>query len=85
MNEGGYGGNVDHDAHLLYTLSAVQCFALFDALDVVSVDKVFPVEEVLQALDFVRRGENLGKVVMSVSNTATALDWFAKQLDGIKF
>ena len=52
---------------------------------VVSVDKVFPVEEVLQALDFVRRGENLGKVVMSVSNTATALDWFAKQLDGIKF
>lgn len=34
---GGFGGNVGHDAHLLYTLSAVQILALADKLD--RVDK----------------------------------------------
>jgi geranylgeranyl transferase type-2 subunit beta len=29
---GGFGGNQGHDAHLLYTLSAVQVFVLFDRL-----------------------------------------------------
>jgi len=52
---------------------------------VVAVDRVFPIEDVLEAHGVMRRGENVGKVVLSVSNTASALDWFAKQLDGIKF
>ena len=30
---GGFGGNVGHDPHMLYTLSAVQILVLFDALD----------------------------------------------------
>jgi geranylgeranyl transferase type-2 subunit beta len=30
---GGFSGNVSHDAHLLYTLSAVQILALADKLD----------------------------------------------------
>ena len=30
---GGFSGNVGHDPHILYTLSAVQILALFDALD----------------------------------------------------
>lgn len=30
---GGFGGNTLHDAHILYTLSAVQILALLDALD----------------------------------------------------
>ncbi len=29
-----------HDAHMLYTLSAVQICLLFDALDVIEVDRV---------------------------------------------
>ena len=33
QEDGGFGGNVDHDSHLLYTLSAVQLLALCDALD----------------------------------------------------
>ncbi|XP_019464761.1 PREDICTED: geranylgeranyl transferase type-2 subunit beta 1-like [Lupinus angustifolius] len=37
---GGFGGNIGHDPHLLYTLSAVQVLALFDKLDVIDVDKV---------------------------------------------
>jgi geranylgeranyl transferase type-2 subunit beta len=30
---GGFGGNIGHDQHLLYTLSALQILAMFDALD----------------------------------------------------
>ncbi|KAH1236773.1 Geranylgeranyl transferase type-2 subunit beta 1 [Glycine max] len=37
---GGFGGNVGHDPHILYTLSAVQVLALFDKLNVIDVDKV---------------------------------------------
>jgi len=39
-DEGGFGGNVGHDPHLLYTLSAVQVLGLFNKLDVIDVDKV---------------------------------------------
>lgn len=31
--DGGFGGSERHDSHLLYTLSAVQILALYDALD----------------------------------------------------
>lgn len=37
---GGFGGNVGHDPHVLYTLSAVQVLCLFDRLDVLDADKV---------------------------------------------
>jgi len=37
---GGFGGNIGHDPHLLYTLSAVQVLALFDKLDVLDINKV---------------------------------------------
>lgn len=30
---GGFGGNLEHDAHLLYTLSAVQILIVLDSLD----------------------------------------------------
>ncbi|KAK3205545.1 hypothetical protein Dsin_019591 [Dipteronia sinensis] len=37
---GGFAGNIGHDPHILYTLSAVQVLALFDKLDVLDIDKV---------------------------------------------
>ncbi|KAK6161593.1 hypothetical protein DH2020_004974 [Rehmannia glutinosa] len=37
---GGFGGNVGHDPHMLYTLSAIQVLALFDKIDVLDVEKV---------------------------------------------
>ncbi|KAM3380454.1 geranylgeranyl transferase type-2 subunit beta 1 isoform X1 [Capsicum galapagoense] len=37
---GGFGGNIGHDPHLLYTLSAIQVLALFDKLHVLDIDKV---------------------------------------------
>lgn len=40
MITGGFGGNIGHDPHLAYTLSAVQVLALFDRLDVLDIEKV---------------------------------------------
>ena len=37
---GGFGGSVGHDPHLLYTLSAVQVYALFDSLDQLQTDSI---------------------------------------------
>ena len=37
---GGFAGNVNHDPHLLYTLSAVQILAMIDALEYVDADRV---------------------------------------------
>ncbi|KZV41767.1 pentatricopeptide repeat-containing protein [Dorcoceras hygrometricum] len=36
---GGFGGNIGHDPHILYTLSAIQVLALFDKMDVLDKDK----------------------------------------------
>ena len=36
-NDGGYGGNIGHDSHLLYTCHAILIYAVLDALD--SIDK----------------------------------------------
>ncbi|KAL0322452.1 UNVERIFIED_CONTAM: Geranylgeranyl transferase type-2 subunit beta 1 [Sesamum angustifolium] len=36
---GGFGGNIGHDPHILYTLSAIQVLALFDKIDVLDVEK----------------------------------------------
>lgn len=37
---GGFGGNIGHDPHLLYTLSAIQVLALFDKIEVLDIEKV---------------------------------------------
>ncbi|KAK4482595.1 hypothetical protein RD792_009759 [Penstemon davidsonii] len=37
---GGFGGNIGHDPHVLFTLSAIQILALFDKIDVLDVEKL---------------------------------------------
>ncbi|KAL6578226.1 Geranylgeranyl transferase type-2 subunit beta 1 [Orobanche minor] len=37
---GGFGGNIGHDPHVLFTLSAIQVLALFDKIDVLDIEKV---------------------------------------------
>jgi geranylgeranyl transferase type-2 subunit beta len=37
---GAFGGNADHDPHLLYTLSAVQIMALYDKLSLLDAEKI---------------------------------------------
>jgi len=40
MKNGGFGGNIGHDPHLLYTLSAIQILAVFDSLNLIDAEKV---------------------------------------------
>lgn len=40
MRLGGFGGHIDHDPHLVSTLSAIQVLITYDHLDVINVDKV---------------------------------------------
>ncbi|KAG5572423.1 hypothetical protein H5410_062189 [Solanum commersonii] len=42
--DGGFGGNIGHDPHMVYTLSAIQVLALFDKLHVLDVDKPITLE-----------------------------------------
>ncbi|XP_065851415.1 geranylgeranyl transferase type-2 subunit beta 2-like [Euphorbia lathyris] len=37
---GGFSGNIGHDPHILYTLSAVQIIVLFDRLNALDAEKV---------------------------------------------
>eukprot|EP00961_Rhodomonas_salina_P185846 2509293-Rhodomonas_salina.1 len=37
---GGFGGSINHDPHMLYTLSAVQILAILDRMELIDKDKV---------------------------------------------
>lgn len=45
--DGGFSGNIGHDSHLLYTLSAIQILAILDSLDVINKDQVTNCKEIL--------------------------------------
>ena len=59
---GGFAGNVGHDAHILYTLSAVQLLCLFDALDKLDAGRVLAYVSGLQLKDGSFQGDEWGEV-----------------------
>jgi geranylgeranyl transferase type-2 subunit beta len=59
---GGFGGNIGHDSHLLYTLSAIQILALAGALDTVDVDAVTKYVASLQQPDGSFCGDEWGEI-----------------------
>jgi len=59
---GGFGGNVGHDPHLLYTLSAVQILCLFDALERLDVPRVMRYVSSLQRPDGSFQGDEWGEI-----------------------
>lgn len=59
---GGFSGNVGHDPHLLYTLSAVQIMCLFDALDQLDTDKIVSFVKNLQQEDGSFAGDQWGEI-----------------------
>jgi len=59
---GGFGGNVGHDAHLLYTLSAIQILALADKIDMVNKDAVTKFVASLQQPDGSFAGDEWGEI-----------------------
>ncbi|KAJ1998776.1 Rab geranylgeranyltransferase, partial [Coemansia thaxteri] len=46
--DGGFGGHVGHDSHLLYTMSAIQLLVMYDALNRVNAGKVIGYVKSLQ-------------------------------------
>lgn len=59
---GGFGGNVGHDAHLLYTLSAIQILALADKIDIVDNDAITKFVTSLQQPDGSFAGDEWGEI-----------------------
>lgn len=59
---GGFGGNTGHDAHMLYTLSALQILALTDALDRIDREQVARYVAGLQQEDGSFVGDQWGEV-----------------------
>jgi hypothetical protein len=59
---GGFGGSERNDAHMLYTLSAVQILALFDRLDLVDADKTAAYVAGLQQPDGSFAGDQWGEI-----------------------
>ncbi|XP_044469508.1 geranylgeranyl transferase type-2 subunit beta 1-like isoform X1 [Mangifera indica] len=80
---GGFAGNIGHDPHILYTLSAVQVLALFDKLDVLDVDKVSNYVAGLQNEDGSFSGDMWGEVDTRFSYIAICCLSILKRLDKI--
>ncbi|GJP62073.1 hypothetical protein CLOP_g13102 [Closterium sp. NIES-67] len=60
--DGGFGGSIGHDSHLLYTLSAVQILALLDKMDAVDADRIATYIAGLQQPDGSFIGDAWGEV-----------------------
>ncbi|EPS71823.1 hypothetical protein M569_02935 [Genlisea aurea] len=59
---GGFGGNIGHDPHVLFTLSAIQVLALFNKMDVLDTEKVANYIASLQAEDGSFAGDIWGEI-----------------------
>nr|GMD18038.1 geranylgeranyl transferase type-2 subunit beta 1-like isoform X1 [Ipomoea batatas] len=80
---GGFGGNIGHDPHILYTLSAIQVLALFDKLNVLDIDKVSTYLAGLQNEDGSFSGDIWGEIDTRFSYIAISSLALLKRLDKI--
>lgn len=80
---GGISASVNHDSHLLYTLSAVQILSMYDALDVINVDKVVKYIKDRQQADGSFTGDIWGEVDARFSFCAVAALSLLGRLDAI--
>lgn len=80
---GGFGASIGHDPHLLYTLSAIQILAIYDALDSIDVDKVVEYVTGLQQEDGSFVGDKWGEVDTRFSFCAVATLSLLKRLDAV--
>ncbi|KAH9792963.1 Geranylgeranyl transferase type-2 subunit beta 1 [Citrus sinensis] len=80
---GGFAGNIGHDPHVLYTLSAVQVLALFDKVDILDADKVSNYIVGLQNEDGSFSGDIWGEVDTRFSYIAICCLSILQRLDKI--
>ncbi|XP_057290038.1 geranylgeranyl transferase type-2 subunit beta-like [Hydractinia symbiolongicarpus] len=71
-DSGGYSASAQHDAHLLYTLSAIQIHALFDELEELDKEKVSNFIASLQQPDGSFYGDKWGEIDSRFSFCALA-------------
>ena len=67
-----FGGNINHDPHMLYTLSALQVLALCSSLNLVDFDKIAQYIQSLQNPDGSFSGDKWGEVDTRFSYCALA-------------
>eukprot|EP01119_Soliformovum_irregulare_P001233 TRINITY_DN10958_c0_g1_i1.p1 TRINITY_DN10958_c0_g1~~TRINITY_DN10958_c0_g1_i1.p1 ORF type:complete len:342 (-),score=87.07 TRINITY_DN10958_c0_g1_i1:29-1054(-) len=82
-SDGGFGGNVEHDAHLLYTLSAIQVLVMLDGLDSINVEAVVNFVSKLQREDGSFSGDKWGEIDTRFSYIASCTLALLKRLDTI--
>ncbi|XP_015511660.1 geranylgeranyl transferase type-2 subunit beta [Neodiprion pinetum] len=80
---GGISASIDHDPHLLYTLSAVQILCMYDALDVIDVEKVVEYVQKRQMPDGSFTGDIWGELDNRFSFCAVATLSLLGRLDAI--
>ena len=80
---GGFGGNLNHDPHILYTLSAIQLLVLFDALPRLEADKVLSYVAGLQLPDGSFQGDEWGEVDTRFSYCALACASLLGKMDAL--
>ena len=80
---GGYAGNVGHDPHLLYTLSALQIAAIYDTLDTLPADAITAFVVSLQQPDGSFAGDSWGEIDTRFSYCALASLALLGRLDAI--
>ncbi|KAG2717125.1 hypothetical protein I3760_03G158400 [Carya illinoinensis] len=80
---GAFGGNIGHDPHILYTLSALQILALVDKLNVLDVEKVTDYIAWLQNQDGSFSGDIWGEVDTRFSYIALCCLSILHRLDKI--
>eukprot|EP00013_Stygamoeba_regulata_P027592 CAMPEP_0177656012 /NCGR_PEP_ID=MMETSP0447-20121125/15305_1 /TAXON_ID=0 /ORGANISM="Stygamoeba regulata, Strain BSH-02190019" /LENGTH=336 /DNA_ID=CAMNT_0019160033 /DNA_START=187 /DNA_END=1197 /DNA_ORIENTATION=+ len=80
---GGYGGNRGHDAHLLYTLSAIQVYFLCEAEDRLDVDAILTWVKSLQHEDGSFSGDEWGEIDTRFSYIAISIVHLLKRPDAI--
>ncbi|KAG7210282.1 hypothetical protein KM043_011826 [Ampulex compressa] len=71
-DSGGISASIQHDPHLLYTLSAVQILCMYDALDTINVDKVVEYIQERQQPDGSFTGDIWGEIDTRFSFCAIA-------------
>ena len=68
-----FGGNTEHDAHMLYTLSALQILALYGSLNMVNKEKVVSFVSNLQQKDGSFAGDKWGEIDTRFSYCALSI------------
>jgi len=80
---GGYSPSPKHDAHLLYTLSAVQVLVLFNRMDLIDRESLVNYVKNLQNADGSFRGDQWGEIDTRFSFCAIACLTLIDRLDAI--